>query len=160
MTLTFGQDFFSTGEEDDKAISKVKPSYTSITNDTSLNDDPHLQAHIDGNSTYDFEMYLAIDVGSTTPDIEVFVNVPAGCNGLMNVAFIGASNASGNIIFDDFFTNYIGLACSDSIINKLYASGKLVTSTGGTLVVRWAQNTSSASYTKVMTDSFITLTKR
>lgn len=125
----------------------VKPSPTTITNSTTLADDPDLQINIAGAGTYIIEGFLnTIGAAIGTGDLKMTIAYTGSTsfsvwgNLSMTTSSATALAASGN-----FFgaTQSYGVNGGNYSIGAL--NGQFVATTGGTLKVQWAQNTANAT---------------
>ena len=129
----------------------IKTSDTTIQSDATVNDDPHLQFMVSINERVAGYAMIFVTSG-TTPDFRYNFSVPAGTTG---DRFDGA--LSGNVLAATatLVTEEAAIATTGSKQAILIPFSLLVSSTAGTVIFRWAQNTSTASNTTVHAGSYI-----
>lgn len=134
----------------------------SVTTSTTLQDDDDLNQAIASSETWTFTWRLYLDA-SATGDFKVALNVPSGATGIFSVQGLptGATTTTDQIVtssktdLTDTGVIAIGAAGSGTpVLVSVYAA--IVNSTNtGTVKLRWAQNTSDGTATKLLTSSAI-----
>ena len=147
VTWAAGSKITATGLSNMEPFHAVKPAGTTITNSTTLADDPDLQIIIAGAGTYIIEGFLnSIGAAIGTGDLKMTIAYTGTASfsvwGNLSIATTGATalSASGN-----FFgaTQSYGVNGGNYTIGAL--NGNFVATTGGTLKLQWAQNTANAT---------------
>ena len=138
----------------------VKTATESVTSSTALQDDDTLSVSVDANTTYHFQAMLKYDA-ATAGDLKFRWTVPASAT--LSFSLQRLHDAAALFTDDQAFG---GANDSDITAGGLGAGttcwlpmqGILtVSSTAGTLLLRWAQNTSSATATRLFADSYVFL---
>lgn len=134
----------------------VKSANESVTSN-SPHDDSELEFSIGANETWQFEIRGFYTSSSATPDIKVALNGPAKLNLRYHCIIWGAAaDAMAQFglktDYEDFTTINHGTA-PDTLFT---IHGSVVNdSTPGTVVLRWAQNTTSATPTTLRKGSYL-----
>lgn len=152
----FGGSTTSTAKE---TIAKVKTSRETVTSSTSLQDDNDFSFELKASTTYAINATLYISAPSTG-GFKFAFTVPSGSSGRMN-----SDSSQAALIYPDMDIS-ISTASSSSAINMLSggSSGRFfgfitTSSTAGTLLFRWAQDTSNATGTYIERGSTMILTE-
>ncbi len=137
-------------------ITKKKPSDESVTNSTTLQNDNDLAIPINANDSMVIEGYLHVNVGSTTPEIQLAFTIPAGAtmdigtytddvNGGDQETFIltasGTSTGAMTILAGDIPIHFWGVVITGG--------------TAGTIQLEWAQGVKSGTATTVKAKSYM-----
>lgn len=138
-----------------------KTADESVTNSTALQDDNHLSLSVNASTTYEVTAALIYD-GDTAGDIKVGWTAPASATldwtlDAMSPATTGTAGQV-NLSHATVSETLSGGARGTGAANRAVAlpHGLLqVAGTSGTLQLRWAQNTSSATATTVWTHSYL-----
>lgn len=134
----------------------------SLSTSTTFQDDDAMNASIAASETWVLSWVLQIDAGSTG-DIKFALNVPASATGIFSVTGlqIGATTATDNLVtastttLTDSGVLAIGGAGSGTPV-VVRASALVVNSTNaGTIKLRWAQNASDGTASKVLASSYV-----
>lgn len=126
---------------------------------TTLGDVTGLAVTLEANATYVFDGYVAYSSGAT-PDIKFGWTVPSGVTGHWSLHGMGTSSSWPGNIDSQHVTSYSSTipAGGDGTTPTLavWPLGYLVMdTTAGTVQLRFAQNTSNASDTTVLTGSWL-----
>jgi hypothetical protein len=139
-------------------LSKVKTTRESVTSSTTLQDDNDFSFSLKANTTYAISGNLFVNAPSTGGFKWLFT-VPSGASGRLNID-------SGSSTLDGIDIDITAGQTSASTITITSAgfSGKLsgfvtTSSTAGTLLFRWAQDTSNATATYIERGSTMILTE-
>jgi len=125
----------------------AKPANETVNGSDTLQDDDDLVLAIKANEVWSFTLYLRYNSG-TTPDFKFKFTVPSGTT----MQF--ASSYHGNGGYDETDTLTMDGFGADNWSTIL--TGTIVASTTpGDVTLQWAQNTSTASDTKVLKGSYI-----
>lgn len=140
-----------------------KPNFTDRTTST-LSADPDLVLPVAANAVY--ELTAAFLIHSSDPaagDFKFQFTAPAGCVLLGTaVGYTASATVNTNVVATGFTLNTvpsfgIGVATAEPW-NPIQIQGCLNTgSTAGNFTLTWAQNTTSATITRLMTNSYINL---
>jgi hypothetical protein len=141
----------------------TKAADESVTSSTTLQDDDELLVSIAADEVWVLDAYLRTD-GATGGDIKVAVKGPTGVSGHFMVLGPGTTattfeNATANNQIWPVSPTPTGLpagtlgAGNDTLVHvhAVIRNG----STAGSVVIQWAQNTSSGTATKVLTNSYL-----
>lgn len=144
-----------------------KPSDTGRSNTATPTIDPDLQMTLEANATYFVEFHLhyaAVDAAQFKTDW----TVPSGASGnkcvmgmsASNTANTNADNATGRYGVHGYTTD-VTYGTRNHATNQVYAleTATVVTSSGGTLGINWAQVTSNAGVTTLFANSFMRVTR-
>lgn len=142
-----------------------KPSATSRTNNT-IADDPDLTVELEANSVYFVEFHIHF-AGLSAAGFKTDWTVPSGASGNRCVIGPGSSATDGNadnISMRSGVHNYatdVSYGTRNHATNQVYAleTATVVTSSAGTLALRWAQTTTNATATTVYDTSLMRVTK-
>src|SRR5262245_3251832 len=138
-------------------ISAIKTANESVTSSTTLQNDDHLVIALAANSTYWVNITLIID-GATGGDFKADFTGPAGATPLLHV---DGHNLSAAATTDDAITLmetfgdviHIGTLGVGSHTAVSMRGPVSIAGTAGNMQLRWAQETSSASATRILTGS-------
>ncbi|WP_267244339.1 hypothetical protein [Streptomyces sp. PR69] len=145
----------------EKTRTAVKTADQSVTSSIAVVDDDHLTLTVEANSVYAFDTYLDAD-GDTGGDLRLTFTGPAGASGswtpdgisLGNANNIGQVKRSRNALAAE---DSVGILPAGTIVTP---SGQITTGgTAGALTLRWAQDTSSATPTRLLAGSWLRVTK-
>jgi hypothetical protein len=143
------------------AITELQPVFVrktvdeTVNNSITLQNDDVLALPMSANAVYRLHLRLVVNSG-TTPDWRGQFSYPAGATATMHFQVLETSPAAGlQGPFAETMLFQIGTTGSDQII--LIDGLWVVSTTAGTLQLRWAQNTANASDTKVKAGSFMHL---
>jgi hypothetical protein len=140
----------------------TKPSDQSATSTTTLADDTDLQFTVSANAEYEWNMLLTC-TGATinTGDVKFTFTWPAGAVGKWygdGFAVAAGSPSPAVIHVEDTSGSAHAFGVDGSGLSPVRVTGRVtVSSTAGTLKLRWAQNTSNATATKVLAGSAMTV---
>jgi hypothetical protein len=137
----------------------IKGSNQSVTSSTTLADDDDLAVGLGGAGVYELDMIVFATAASTTPDMKWTFTMPSASSQL--IAAITANTASATTQ-ESWASDTIGdVRTAQPLTTDTYAiriHGYIVNgSSDGNLHFQWAQNTSSADYTRVLAGSYISL---
>lgn len=167
VTLTIADD--GAGDEVDITIAAtataptvvVKNSDESVTSSTTLQDDNELQIAVGANKSYAFDAVLYVDTDST-PDFKLAFVVPTAATVIWSPVWPAGATSTANMIGTNVVTgsdtpaSLTIDAASEQIIVVVH--GSVVTgANSGSLVLRWAQNNSSATAATVKAGSTLTV---
>lgn len=139
----------------------VKTADEQVVSSTSLQDDDHLTLSVVAGGWYSVEAFLDVE-GDPAADITLGWTVPAGATMTWTEGGISAGNTNniGSIKIqrnDAATASGVGIIAAGSSVRP---SGRLtVGGTPGTLQLRWAQTSSSATPTIIKTGSWLRLTR-
>lgn len=140
-----------------------KPVNESVTSSTTLQSDDHLFVPVQANAAYFMTCVIKYD-GDSAGDIKVLFRLPtsATLNGLGNTLIGGAASQSDNqnVPYVENASNIWGCLGTGTTLYGMVSGLVLTSSTAGTVSVEWAQNTSSATATRVLIGSFLDLARR
>lgn len=135
----------------------VKTANESVTSSTTLQNDDHLVLALAASSTYIIDGLLIID-GASTGDFQMDFTKPSGStnNIYIDSLAIGASGLGdkGAYLWEDSGTPNFGTITTGSHSYVRFTGLSQVT-TAGNLQLRWAQATSTATATRVLTGSWM-----
>lgn len=141
------------------AITELRPPFArktvdeSLQNNTLQNDD-ELFVSLEANATYRITADL-INNSGTTPDISFAWTIPTGATGSWTIgALVGGVSYFGTLTWAN--TAAIDGTGAD---NFSQVTGTIVTTTAGTLQLRWAQTTTNATNTTVKANSLLVATR-
>lgn len=153
---------------------KVKSADTSRSSTITTTADPHINFTLAASATYILDGFLYYSAGSAG-DFQVAWSIPTGASGQWLGNGVGTSVASatsaGGTTTDNATSWGYTLRAESTAMNAARAYGGIDTSTafgvqlvgtvhsgsGGTFALAWAQNSSSATATKLYTDSWVRL---
>ena len=147
-------------EDHEGIVSVRKTADESVTSSTTLQDDDHLKFALAANEVWVFEAFLVIE-GATSGDFKFTFTVPASGAALFN-ALVLLEAASDN---QDLALATPTVAASVIVCGALGAGTKIGLHVRGTVVnagnagdlqLQWAQQGSSGTATKVLTNSWLT----
>ncbi|HZK76647.1 MAG TPA: hypothetical protein VFD13_07040 [Candidatus Kapabacteria bacterium] len=138
-------------------ITVKKPTDQSITSSTTLTNDNDLKIPINANDSMVIEGYLHAYVATTTPKIQIALTVPAGSSLGVGVNFDDINplcNPETAVIeTSGTSTGSIGLNAGN---DPIHFWGIIITgATAGTIQLKWAQGTSSATATTLKAKSYM-----
>ncbi|MBA5222214.1 hypothetical protein [Streptomyces griseoaurantiacus] len=138
-----------------------KAAATDRTSTTTLAEDPDLTFTLAGSAVYVVEFHLFVGSG-TTGLMTTDWTVPSGASGLKAVtgpASTAVGDGGAHNLGDDVngrfgvhgFSTTVTYGCRNSNTNLLHAieTATVITSTGGTCAIRWAQAASSSTATRM-----------
>lgn len=142
-------------------LAAVKTSNESVTSSTTLQNDDELFVSVTTNSSYLVHCMIFCD-GASTGDIKIQFTGPAGAtlSGVVNGLTLGAASASDDQVasIDLATAKSFGLQGGAGTTRPLSVLATLVVGgTSGTFRLQWAQDTSDATATRVMTGSHLVL---
>jgi len=144
-----------------------KPSDTSRTSTTTRTADPHLSLALPANSTWNFDGDLIVNsAANAAGDLSIEFAFPASATLTVATHGLDVNLASGSFGTVDAVvqanqtttspTTAQNFGCSTTQIS-IHVSGRIVLAgTSGSLVLNWAQQTSSASATTLQNGSYLT----
>ncbi|MFD1055428.1 hypothetical protein [Terrabacter terrigena] len=142
------------------SIAARKTSNFSQASTVTIVDDNHLFATVAANSVYQFQSLLKYTSASATPGITYAWQGPAGATlsyrtiGLV----VGATSQSNIATVPSSLGSTVSLGTLAGATEYIDMHGLLVVGgTGGTFKLQWAQQTSSATQTSLLQDSFFVL---
>lgn len=138
-----------------------KTADESVTSSTTLQDDDHLTVSVSASAVYQIEMALIYDGDQTTGDLKFQFSAPSGSAfsyGMLSPHTDQTSTTASAVkITEQTLAAASTLGCFGSGTNVVArAFGLLVTGgTSGTFKLTWAQNGSSATATRLRTNSYL-----
>lgn len=160
--LTITGDFVANGLFGTKHARKTGD--TSRSNDAAPSNDPDLVIAVAANSTYEINGIVFATSASTTPDIAIQMNGPAGSAGLWQTVAPPTAATT-----DDSTVRTIATAVGSSRTYGLQTGSQIfgfplngmieTAGTAGNFAIAWAQSTSNATATTVKQYSWVSLTK-
>lgn len=135
-----------------------KTASESVTSSTTLQNDDALLFAVGANQVWTLDLVLFVD-GATTGDIKLGVTVPASTTyqigGLGNI--VAASGIDSDEHNATLTTGTISFGTAGTgTTTMIIARGTLATSsTAGSVTLQWAQDTSDATATRVLANSFL-----
>jgi hypothetical protein len=136
-----------------RPVSARKTIDESLQNNTLQNDD-ELFVSLEANATYRITADL-INNSGTTPDISFAWSIPSGATGAWTItALVGGALYLGTLTWAN--TAAIDGTGADNLSQVV---GTMVTTNAGTLQLRWAQTTTTASNTTVKANSLLVATR-
>jgi hypothetical protein len=140
-------------------LSAVKGADQSVTSSTTLVNDSALVLPVVANATYLFACYLDYSGGTGgSSDLKFQWTVPSGTALRFSLIGTDASGTTLTGVTDSDSTVYTLGTAGAATLQAAVMTGSLVMSvTGGSLQLQWAQNTSSGTATKVHAQSSATL---
>lgn len=137
----------------------IKPANQNITSSTTLTNDTDLTFTLAANTSYVVNGGLFATSASATPDIKIGFTVPTGAT--MDIAYMSqtGNNRTAELLeTTNTPSSNIPIAANQTTIIQVF--GSIVTGgSGGTLQLKWAQNTSNATATTMKQGSFMTVTE-
>lgn len=135
-----------------------KTANESVTSSTTLQDDDELFVSVAANFTYEVSCMLKYD-GATTGDFKIQWNVPASATFDYSILRLqtGASDATA-VALDYGQENVdmvMGAIGSGTTATAMILGTLIVAGTAGTFGLKWAQGTSSATATRILTRSML-----
>lgn len=140
-----------------------KTADESVTSSTTLQDDNHLTLSVEANAVYQVELVMIYDGEETTGDLKVQFVAPASAAfsyGTMSAHSDQASEFDSSMkLTEQTLAAATTYGCFGTGVNVFgRAFGLLVTAgTAGTFKLQWAQNGSSATATRLRTNSYLIL---
>lgn len=139
----------------------TKTANETVTSSTTLQNDDALTVTLDANSVYRVYMVLLM-AGITAGEIKTSWTVPAGATGFKNCMGPGSDSTSRDGAAATMrygvhtFTTAVNYGVNDAA-NFVHAveQGVVTTTTGGTFVLQWAQQASSATASTIAAGSFL-----
>lgn len=142
-----------------------KDSDTTIISDSTLNDDPDLFVTVEANAVYRLDFHL-ITLGNATGDFKMQFDGPTGTTGTWGAYALatGATTQAGNADSGkEVIRTTIGSPRSYGTVST--GSGQIILgmglvrtdATAGTFKLSWSQDTSTATNTVLVSNSFIEL---
>lgn len=140
----------------------VKSANESVTSSTTLQDDNHLLVTVQPNTNYWLDMMLITD-GAVGGDIKLSIVVPSGTarwmtSGLDVAATATLANVNRRSLTGGTSTGAdVGTIASGTWTIIPPAGIIRIGASGGTVKLQWAQNTSSATATRILSGSIMRL---
>lgn len=137
----------------------IKSATESVTSSTSLQNDDHLSFTVNANTNYWVEGILFMD-GATGGDIKIAIVIPSGTLRWCADGLSAGAAASQDIV-DRRSKNGGGSGTAHGTLGAgttntfLFRGIARIGSTGGTLQLQWAQNTSSGTSTRLFANSLL-----
>lgn len=136
----------------------IKTSDTSRSNTVAQTNDPDLTVTLAANATYEFRMWLNYEGGTQgSSDLKMGMAVPASATARTSCTYV--NNSGGATVEVYYASGGTALALGTNgagNIRGFRMVGTVVTAgTSGSLVLSWAQNTSSATATIIHTGSIL-----
>jgi hypothetical protein len=139
----------------------TKTANETVTSSTTLQNDDALTVTLDANSIYRVYMVLLM-AGVTAGEIKTSWTAPAGATGFKNCMGPGSDSTSRDGVAATMrygthtFTTAVNYGLNDAA-NFVHAveQGIVTTTTGGTFVLQWAQQASSATASTIAAGSFL-----
>lgn len=149
--------------ENVKGYQIYKPVDESLVSDTTLQDDDHLKFPMLANEIWQFEFFLFVYIDTSTPDIKLALNGPAGLSNL-NSWFGAVATDINNFKYGDIITAYEAThhPAWGNAPDPVFAIIKGTVKNGATpgdLVLRWAQFISNATPTTIQQGSYLLANK-
>lgn len=147
---------------------KIKTADESVTSSTALQNDNHLTYTIVAPGTYIIQAHLIVKSATNAAgDIAIGATWPTGTCHFFTIAGLDATLASGNtgtaqgraIPGATSGASLAAFGCSTTETAVIVEFHLIATATG-TFTLQWAQNSSSASATTVVTGSFLTVQQK
>lgn len=144
-------------------VVKRKSADEHVNNSTTLQDDDHLTFAVGADEIWVVQYHLYITCTSATPDFKCALSVPASTTG--KIAQHGA--APGNTVVEGDMSSLSFATVTTALTSGVTASGSAApaftlfsasvatSSTAGSIVLQWAQNTATATNTTLQTGSFL-----
>jgi len=143
-------------------ITEVRPLFVRKASDETVNgsatlqNDDELFLAVEANVTYQVEASLRYSTGAT-PNLKFTFTGPSGATGLGHATSIVAGGTA--LVFTDVTLLSTVVTADDSSFATEVHGVLIVGATAGTLQLQWAQNTSNASDTKVLSGSYLKLVR-
>ncbi|MFJ4926832.1 hypothetical protein [Streptomyces sp. NPDC088736] len=143
-------------------LTAVKPSNETVTSSTTLQNDDHLTATLDANSVY--RIYMLLNFGGVTAgEIKTSWTTPASATGFKSCMGPGSDSTTRDTGATTTmrygihnFTTTVNYGCNDtSLLVHAIEQGIVTTTTGGTFVLQWAQQASSATGSIMAAGSYL-----
>jgi hypothetical protein len=140
----------------------IKTADESVTSSTTVQDDNHLSMTLNANTNYWLDGLLLVD-GAAAGDFKLQFVVPSGTIRWLADGPDSSAAATTDIVDRNWkagsLTTIMGTIASGTT-TILPVSGIIRTAaSGGTFKLQWAQGTSSATATRVFTNSFLRVTR-
>lgn len=132
-----------------------KTADETVNNSTTLQNDDHLLVSVAANAVYDFKLILHYNSG-TTPDLKVGWSVPSGTTMVWG-GYIADTTGAVTSVAALTQTSVQAIGGSGSNIYQFFSGVVVTSTTAGTLQLQWAQNTLTASDSKILAGSELTL---
>lgn len=142
------------------SIGARKTSGTSVVSSTTLVDDNHLSVTVAGNSAYELSGLLKYTSGSATPGLKVQWVGPSGASlSWSAIALVmGATSQQDIATIPSAISSTVSMGTLAGATEYVHFRGMLATAaSSGTFKLQFAQDTSSASQTTLLQDSFFVL---
>lgn len=141
-----------------------KTADESRTSTTTLADDAHLFFAVVAGATYVFQVVMFTNSGTQLADVKAGLTFPAGTMtfGLAGMD-VGATTPTGsmnNLAIASATSGTSVVTFAAGGVTMATINGRYACTTGGTVKLQWAQNTSSASAVTMTTGSFLTATRK
>lgn len=141
-----------------KEVMLHKATNTSIASSVVLTLDPHLKFTAPSEAWYAIEGSLVPNCASATPDIKFNLSYPGGGGYYVQFSSVDAFGAVSNAIASPVGDAVIPVVQGQ--IQLIHVSGKLnMGQAGGTVALRWAQNTADAAQTHLLFGSWMRFTR-
>ena len=137
-------------------LAAVKPSDTGRTNSTTaFTNDPDLQFNAASGASYWIHGTTEYKGSvNTNSDIKFQINAPSGATGFVNITYITLSGLNGSTDNLQVNTTHTAGTNTTANIEPLTFSGVITTGgTAGIIAFQWAQQTTNATPTTVLTGS-------
>lgn len=125
-----------------------KTANEDVTSSTTLQDDDELLLPVGSSEIWVFQAFIRTTAQSATPDIKFTFSAPTNGSG----AFVQSSSTGTSNETDFGTTEAVAL---DTGNRTFFIAGMVLAGDGGNLTFRWAQNTSSADFTRVRQNSWM-----
>lgn len=137
----------------------IKASDQSVTTSTTLANDDDLAVGLGGGGVYELDMIVFATAASNTPDMKFTFTMPSASSQLLVAV---TANTGAVTTQDSWASDTIGdIRTAEPLTTGTHAiriHGYIVNgSDDGNLHFQWAQNTSSADFTKVLAGSYMSL---
>jgi hypothetical protein len=143
-------------------ISVVKPANESVTSSITFQDDDDFQVTVAANSTYEVRFMLRTD-GSTAGDLKIEFVAPASASFEYALVRLQTGASDGTAVALQACSigdaPAIGTIGSGTTTPVLINGTLIVAGTAGTFKLQWAQNTSSATATRILSRSHMVLNR-
>ena len=137
----------------------IKPADTARATNTTLAADPDIVIPVATNANYQITGIIVYDggTGGTEGDIKWAFTVPSGSSGYYGYSRQNLSGSYTGAFTSNWTDGQTAQTTGVGTFMTITISGMLATSsTGGNLVLTWAQNTSSSANTRVRAQTFLT----
>lgn len=140
------------------ALLALKSADETVNNSAALQNDNHLFLSVAASTNYEMMLRLIVNSG-TTPDIKVDFTYPTGATATFQQQMLEPGSSTAGLQGPYVQTDVLAMGTTGSNQIIFITGLWFISTTAGTLQVRWAQNTATASNSIVRANSYMILRK-